>query len=280
MTYLVLAVLVQVAMASVLKVGELYRQDRLVVMGSNYLAAACLTGALWAVEGSRVPSLPTLVLGPVAGFFYAAGLLLWMGAIGTAGLGTSTAALRLSVLWPTLLSFVAFGERPSAAPLLGVTLTFGVLALLTVNSLRMERRQPGQGGLGWLLATFVLNGGVGVSQKLFIQWSQPGEKAALLALIFTTAAIISGAAVLLRRRRLRRGDVLRGMLFGVGNAASNGLLLLGLERVPGVIAFPFASVGMILLTALSGIILWRERPGLYGMVAIGLAAVAVVLMLV
>jgi drug/metabolite transporter (DMT)-like permease len=279
MIFLVLAVAVQVSMASLLKIGELYQQDRLVVMAFNYLFAATLCTAAWAVQGSGLPSVPTLVLGPVAGVFYALGLFLWMGAIATVGLGMSTTALRLAVLWPTLLSLLAFGERPGPAPLAGVALTFGVLGLLAAHSLRVSRARPGQAGLGWVLTTFTINGGVGICQKLYTEWSPPGELVALLALIFLSAALVSGVAVLQRRRRLRRGDVLRGLAFGLGNVLSNTFLLLGLERVPGVVAFPFSSVGMILLTSLSGIVLWRERPGLLGGTAIGLAAVAIVLML-
>ncbi|HEX9842764.1 MAG TPA: EamA family transporter [bacterium] len=279
MTYLVLAVLVQVTMASLLKIGELYRQDRLVVMGFNYLAATVVTVAAWAVQGSGVPGTATLVLGTVAGVFYAMGLFVWMGAIATVGLGTSTAALRLSVLWPTFLSLLVFGERPAPAQLTGVALTFGVLGLLAAHSLRVQRARPGQGGLGWVLATFTINGGAGVCQKLFTELAPPVEKMALLALIFATATLVTGAPMLKGRRRLRRGDVVRGLAFGLGNVCSNTFLLMGLERVAGAVAFPFASVGTILLTSLSGIVLWRERPGLLGSAAIALAAVSVVLML-
>ena len=60
MIFLVLAVLVQVAMASLLKIGELYRQDRLVVMGFNYLAATVVSVTAWAVQGSGVPGTATL----------------------------------------------------------------------------------------------------------------------------------------------------------------------------------------------------------------------------
>jgi len=279
MIFLVLCVGVQLAMAMLLKIGELYQQDRLVVMGFNYLAAAFITVVAWAVQGTGVPGTVTLVLGPLAGIFYALGLFLWMGAIATAGLGMSTTALRLAVLWPTLLSLLAFGERPSPAQLTGIALTLAVLGLLCVNSVRVSRARPGQGGMGWLLLTFCLNGGVGIAQKLFIEWAQPVEKVALLALIFTTAALASGVPMLGRRRRLRRADLVRGTLFGCGNVLSNTFLLLGLERVPGVVAFPFSSVGMILLTSVAGIVIWHERPGALGLGAIGLAGLAIVLML-
>lgn len=278
MIYLVLAVAVQVVMANLLKIGELYRQDRLVVMGFNYLFAGLIASAVWAVQGTGVPSLATLTLGPVGGIFYAAGLLMWMAAIGAAGVGVSTAAIRLSVLWPTLLSALAFGEVPGPLQLVGVALTFAVLGLIGAHSLRVGRALPGYGGFHLLLATFVVNGGVGITQKLFTEWAWPGEKIALLALVYATATLICGAAMLFRRRRMRRGDVLRGFLFGCGNVASNSFLLTGLERVPGVVAFPFVSVGVILLTSLSGLLLWRERPGVLGSTAILIAALAIVLM--
>jgi drug/metabolite transporter (DMT)-like permease len=279
MIFLVLAVTVQVLMGLLLKVGELYQQDRLVVMGCNYLFGALIAAGVWAAQGTGLPSAATLALGPVGGFFYAAGLLLWMGAIAAAGLGTSTAALRLSVLWPTLLSLLAFGERPALPQLAGIALTFGVLGLLGASSVRRSRAVPGQGGFAWLVSTFVLNGGTGITQKLFTEWSPATEKMALLTLIFGSAAVLSGAAVLARRRRLRRGDVLRGAAFGIGNLAANAFLLMGLERVSGAVAFPFTSVGVILLAAIAGAVLWRERPGPLGTAAIALAALALVLML-
>ncbi len=282
MHFVFLAVIAQVSNAFVLKLGELYGQDRPVVMVFNYLFAALIASAGWALLGTGVPSPATLVLGPVGGLFWAGGLFLWMGAIATAGLGMATAALRLTVIWPTLLSLLVFGELPTVAQWAGVGLTFGVLGLLAAHSLRSARALPAQVGVTsafkWLLLTFTVNGGVGITQKLFTEWSPPEEKLALLTLVFVTAAAVSGVPVLRRRRRVRRGDLLRGFLFGVGNVTGNGLLLLGLERVPGVIAFPINSISVIALATLGGIVLWRERPGPLGIAAIVLAAAAIGLM--
>lgn len=278
MIYLVFTVLLHVGLASILKVGELYQQDRLVVMGFNYLFASLAAAAGWAWLGTGVPGTATLVLGPVGGFFFAMGLFLWMGAIATAGMGLATAAIRLAVLWPTLLSFVVFAERASAYQWGGVVLTFGVLGMLAVHSLRLGRASPGQGAFGWLLATFMINGGVGITQKLFTELAPPQEKLALLTLVFGSAGILSGAVVLWRRRRLRRGDVLRGLAFGCGNLLGGVSLLKGLETVPGVVAFPFVSVCLIAFTAVLGMAVWRERPGRLGVAAVALAGVAIVLM--
>lgn len=278
MIFLILAIATSVANAFLLKTGELYQQERLVVMGFNYLSAALLSAGVWAVQGTGPPGGVTLGLGVTGGFFYATSLFLWMGAIAKVGLATSTAAARISVIWPTLLSLVAFAEVPSPFQLAGIVLTFVVLGMLGASSLMADRAASGQSGLVWLVPMFVLMGGVGITQKLFTEWGRPAEKAALLCVIFTTAMLLCWAGLLRGRHPLRIGDVSRGFVFGLVNACSSGLMLLGLERVAGAIAFPLVNIGILLLTALSGVVIWRERPGRLGISAMVLAVIAIVFM--
>jgi drug/metabolite transporter (DMT)-like permease len=284
MGYLVLYVAVQVSNASLLKLGELYQQERLVMMGFNYLFATLLGAALWGVQGSGMPGGATLVLGPVGGIFYATSLLLWMGAITHAGLAVSTATMRISVICPTLLSLLVFAEMPTRFQWAGIVLTGIVLGLLAWNAASGGAVRRGdaarRGSLeSWRLAALFLTMGAATSiQKLFNELGQPGEKTALLTLIYGAACLLTWIGILAGRRPLRRGDLLRGLLFGATNIGGNLCLLLALEHVPGVVAFPFVNIGSILLISLLGIVLWRERPGRSGLAAIALALPAIVLM--
>lgn len=275
MIYLLLSVVAQVSNALVLKAGELRRQDRMVVMGANYVFATLLSTVVWVLEGAVVPTGTTVVLGLAGGFFYASALLVWMVAIGAAGLGTSTAAMRLSVLWPTLLSVVAFGEVPDTLQLIGVCLAFLVLGLLTANALAQRTGSLSETGLVYLLTVFVLQGGTGSTQKLFTELSAADERSALLTIIFGGAAVMCGAVIALRRKPLRGGDIRRGLVFGTLNLTSNTLLLTGLRSVPGVVAFPLVNISVIMLATVSAVALWRERPGTWGYAAIATAALAI-----
>lgn len=278
MFYLFLAVLVQTWNAALLKIGELYRQERLVVMGFNYITASLGAAMLWAWQGTGMPGTVTLVLGPVGGFFWATSLFLWMGAMARVGLATSTAAMRLSVIWPTLISLTIFGEMPHLLQWGGIALTLLVLLLLGIISFRTRGSHIGEGGILWLFGMFALMGGVGITQKFFIEWGRPEDKSALLTLVFFTAGLMCWGAIGVGRLRLRRSDALRGFVFGLGNVSGNFFTLLALEDVPGVVAFPVLSIGVILLASLSGILLWKERPGRLGLLAILLSAVAIFLM--
>lgn len=278
MFYLFLAVLAQTWNAALLKIGELYHQERLVVMGFNYIAATLGVAAIWAWQGTGAPDTVTLVLGPVGGFFWSTSLLLWMGAMARVGLATSTATLRLSVIWPTLISLTVFGEIPNLLQWGGIALTLLVLLLLGLINMRARGSAIGEGGMLWLFGMFALMGGVGITQKFFIEWGRPEDKSALLTLVFFTAALMTWGAILVRRLRLRRSDAVRGFAFGVGNVAGNFFFLVALEDVPGVVAFPVLSIGVILLASLSGVVLWKERPGRLGLLAIVLSAASIYLM--
>ena len=137
MGYLAVSVVTMVFNGMVLKWGETEGQNRLAVMSVNYLFASLGTASVWMVQGGGMPSPLTLLLGPLGGIFYGTGLFLWMVAIAKSGLGTSTAAMRISVIWPTLLSIVLFSEIPSLVQTAGIAfaiLSIGMLAsALTAN---------------------------------------------------------------------------------------------------------------------------------------------------
>ena len=278
MIYLFLAIAFQVANSVVLKQGEVRGQNRLVMMERNYLVASVLAGGMWWAGGGGWPGMATVALALTGGAFYAASLLLWMVAILRSGLGTATAAMRMSVLWPTLASFVAFGERPNALQWAGMGLAFSVIVLLAGRALPARGGAAVSQGVGNLLALFVVHGGTGLVQKLFTEVSATQERPALLALIFFTAWVITVIAVRLRPAPATGDDHRRGMVFGVLNLTTNYLILLGLAQVPGVVAFPLMNCAVILLATLAGMALWRERPGRSGLLIIVLAAAAVTLL--
>jgi drug/metabolite transporter (DMT)-like permease len=281
MLYLLLAIFGAVYLAVVLKWSEARRRSRMTVMAANYLAATALSGGyfLW-VHG--VPPGPATVLwGSATGLVYAASLLLWMVVIRHAGVGASTAAMRLSVVWPALISALVFGEALSAWQGLGVALALAAVLLLALRSGLAPLALHGSGP-GWLIALFVTSGMCGSFLKLFHQWGAPDEREAYLVLIFLSAGIICWGWVAWRRRRrgerLHGPDVRNGLLFGVGNVLGNGFLLKSLETVPGVLAFPLRDSACIVIVSGIGVVVWRERPGRLGTVALAAAAAAVVLM--
>lgn len=281
MVYLLLATLGAVYSAVVLKAGQAQRRSRMVVLAANYLTASLVTGVYHLLTRGTAPSFATVLWGAGAGVSFAVALYLWMVVIEHAGVGASTAALRLAVVWPALISVLLFGELPSLWQTLGIVLAFAAIVLLTVRSGLSPSALRGSGP-GALLALFVSSGACGTFLKLYREWGEPGQRSLFLVLIFFTAAVLSGGWVGLSRWRSRAAvhgpDLRDGVMFGLGNVVANGFLLKSLETVTGVVAFPLRDSAVVVLVSLLGVIVWKERPGRLGAAALATAAGAVVLL--
>ena len=277
MTWVALSVLASLGLALVARWGERAGQDRVAMMAWNYAAAGALATAMAWRAGAIVPDGVTLLLGTLAGLSYAAALLFWMIAIPFAGLGMSTTAMRLSVIWPALVAVLAYGESPTPAQGVGIAFALLAMGLLLQSGGGLARRLDRR-GLLWLLALWASSGANAVLLKVFTAANRAPQQPAFLALIFLVAGVVCWAIVAWRRPRLRAGDLVRGTLFGAGNVASNVCLLLGLAEIPAVVVFPVRDAGIIAVVSLTGVVFLGERPTPRGYAAIGAAVLAVVFM--
>ena len=77
---------------------------------------------------------------------------------------------------------------------------------------------------------------------------------------------------------LRVADVLFGLAIGVPNYFSARFLLLSLGKVPAVVAYPSFSVGTIILVALAGVMLFREKISKRKAAALGIILISLALL--
>ena len=64
--------------------------------------------------------------------------------------------------------------------------------------------------------------------------------------------------ILIKRQSIRLPDILFGLLIGIPNYYSARFLLLALNSVPAVIAYPTYSVSTIVCVTAAGVLLFRE----------------------
>ena len=86
------------------------------------------------------------------------------------------------------------------------------------------------------------------------------------------------AVCIARRQSLTGSDLLFGLLIGAPNYFSSRFLLLSLNDVPAVIAYPTYSVGTIVLIALLGVWLFHERLSRRQTLAMGMILAALALL--
>lgn len=281
--FLAASVLCSVALGALLKVNDRRGGDRMVVISANYLVAA--GASWWAVAGQGPVSPPPVTwgLGVAGGALFIGTFLLMAAGIRQAGLALTIAVNRLSLVVPVLVSLVFFGERPGWVWGAGMAAALAALGF----SCREVGRSEGAGVKGrpgwrsWIVLSglFLAMGGVGVVLKSAaeIHRGDPARQALFLALNFTVALLLGWGAVACRRIPVKPADVGFGLVLGVPNVMATTFLLRALRDVPATVAYPAKDLAVILLSALLGMAVWRERPGWRGRLALVLALLAVVL---
>ena len=205
--------------------------------------------------------------------FYLTSFLVLQATIRKNGVTMSTVFSKLSVLVPTLISILAFGEQPTVWGVAGFALALAAIVLMNTGA------EPGQIASRGLLLLMLLVGGLGdVMSKVYDQIGPAQWSSSFLAFTFAVALVLCGILCVLRKERLTLREWLFGLLLGVPNYFSAYFLLRSLAQVPATAAFPTFAVGVPAVVSLVGILLFRERLTRRQWTAMGIIAVSLVLL--
>lgn len=281
MLYLVVATLFSAGFGLIVRWAQ-RRNDNLWAVGAlNYVTAFFFHSFRAGIGGSVAPSRPTAVIGVLGGIAYVSAFFLYFAFMARRGVSIATAVIRLGVVLPIMVSVVFWGERLEATQSAGVFLALAALPLLTVPHGHAESLQ--RSGL-WLRAAegiqlaflALANGLCMLAVRGFEQSGVRGEASLFLAFLFGTAALVGVAVWSGHRQGTSRRDLLPGIALGLCNALANLALVAALERLPGVLVFPFYSAAGLALTVLFARLFWQEQMRRLELAGMGVALAAVV----
>lgn len=132
--------------------------------------------------------------------------------------------------------------------------------------------------LGLILPLFLVTGTGQVAARIFSGGAPAANAALYSAAVFAAAALSAFVALAIRPAPLRREDILLGILLGATNATTNLLLLHALRELPSSVVFSISSAASVALAAVTGALVWGERPGRPAIGAILAATAAVALL--
>ena len=254
MIYLILAILSSMLVSVLMRLSETRVRNRVSMLACNYLMctlfAAAFGGAIPA-PGEGAPLAEGL--GLVSGVLFLGSFLLLQWNISKKGVVPSATFMKLGVLVPTAVSLLVFREQPGALQIAGMVLA--ILAILLINLERGSRRAGSRVGLVQLLG----GGSADATAKIFEELGRAPLKDAFLLITFATALVLCVILRFRRKESLAWQDTLFGLLIGVLNYFSSRFLLLSFGEVPAVVAYPTYSVATIVLIALAGLALFREK---------------------
>ncbi|HKR77753.1 MAG TPA: EamA/RhaT family transporter, partial [Rhodanobacter sp.] len=198
-----------------------------------------------------------------------------------AGIVRSDAAQRLSLLLSLLAAFLLFGERLDAIKALGCVL--GLAALLgMVWRTGAGHGEAGAGRWAWPLAVFAGFGAIDVLFKRVAAAHVPlgTSLVAMFALALVVAFVLAAWRALRGGARFSLRNALGGLLLGLCNFGNILFYLRAHRALPQHPALVFASMnlGVVVLGALTGVLLFRERLNRVNLAGLLLALLAIALL--
>lgn len=253
------------------------------------LGSACILGALLAWLGPRAvwQTVHTVAwLGVVAAVCY------WMATFGQfrvvhlGHLGTSSTIVRCSMLIPTMVAIVLYGELAHLPALgrtargLGIALTALALVgygLTTPRTRSGSDRGPSPHWARWVVLTFVSQGAWEVCMQCAGRLTDDASRLVFIGGVFACAALF-GWVWAGTHQCIGRREWVGGAVIGLFGCSTTVMRIFALKYVPGHIVFPVSSVGSVLLVQAIGCVFWRERLTRGQTVSFVCAAVGILLL--
>lgn len=277
MIFLVLSILLLTSFGLVVKHHQASGRNPLVIGAINYAFAAVTAAVSVIYTGSFRLSVVTCVIGILAGLAYFTAYYLMINAIKSSGISIAWSAIRLSVFVPVLFSIFYWHERPNIYQIAGIISVCVALPLLSIKPDADGRHRIFGRASIIVIMLFIAASGVNLAPKAFSELSPESHRQMYLLFLFSTAAIASGCALIFKGFPIQVRDLPVGIVLGLFNLSSRYFLLLALASLPGIVVFPISgSVGIVLM-AVAGRAIWRERIRKLNALGIVFAVVAVVL---
>jgi drug/metabolite transporter (DMT)-like permease len=217
------------------------------------------------------------LLGIFVGSMYVLCLWLFNRAITSGGLALSTTLMRLSAAIPTLGSLLLFAEQTSLYQILGIILAFVCLPLASKEPLGSDPAgKETLKGMTWGLLLFAAYGITDFAFKVQAELEPLADPNAFMATIFGTALLFTFPQLF--KGIKPTGDCLfLGVVLGLTNVLATYFWIRTLTHMPGSVAFPTLGLGVIAVTTLASLLIWRERLRPANYTFLFLAGVAVIL---
>jgi drug/metabolite transporter (DMT)-like permease len=276
-TFLTLAVIFSSGVAITMKIANAKKLRLGQFLAVNYIV--CLL-TLLAFRTWQTPSQNSIFiwsLGIFIGVMYVLSLWLFNRSISAAGLALSTTLMRLSSALPTLGSLIFFTEHTNLYQILGLILAFACLPLASKEPLRFcQAGKEVWKGMLWGILLFAVYGVTDFTFKIQAELEPLANPGSFMVTIFGTALLLTFSQ-LFKGERPNKSCLFWGVVLGTTNVLTTYFWIRTLTHLPGSVAYPTLGLGVIAITTLASLLIWREklRPANY--VFLALASVSVFL---
>lgn len=257
MVFLILAICSSAMVAIVMRTAQAKVSNPIGLLAGNYIVCVLMGFGLSLPElgSANFTGLPfSALLGILNGGIYLGSFVLMQWSTRHNGVVLSSMFMKLGVLVSTLASIVCFGEAPTLLHIFGFALAIASILIINYNPGAAFSRSS------WvLLIMLVMSGMTDVMSKIYEVFGNASLENTFLLFTFFCALCLCLLYMKRKQEHLGKKELLYGALLGIPNFLSSLFLLKALSSIPAMIAFPTFNVAVILVVALAGTVLFRER---------------------
>ncbi|MGI6714185.1 MAG: EamA family transporter [Bacilli bacterium] len=229
---------------------------------------------------------PTITYGLIYGLLLIGSQWLFTLALNFGTASTCTMVYSFGFIIPTICGFIFWNEAPTVWKIIGIVLVFPLIIFVSLTKEKTKTKSNLY--LIPLILSALCSGGLGIMQKVQQQSVMAQEKTAFLFIGFLFATLFSFVVYLIMRLNKRHQEqanwnntgiifsVGAGLCFGLANMINTMLAAL----VPATILFPVFNIGVILLTTILGLLIFKEKPHLFEYLAFAVGVTAIVLLII
>jgi drug/metabolite transporter (DMT)-like permease len=283
MLYIFLSICCSLAVSIMLKLAKRYHIDVYQAIVWNYSTAILLSWILLKPQFGHLQSAPI-------GIYLLLGLLLPMVfvllgvSVKLSGIVRTDVAQRLSLVIPIVAAFLLFNEKPTSLKIIGILLGLAAIVCTIPWQQGGAERKRAQGS-AWIYLLMVF-AGFGVIDILFkqiaiiktVSYNTSLFYVFTLAFLFSLIGLIYQVAT--KKMKFSWPHIFIGWGLGIANFG-NILFYLKAHRAladqPSTV-FSAMNIGVIVVGALTGLIIFREKLSLLNKAGIVIAIIAVVIM--
>lgn len=257
-----------------------FKLNELEVIVWNYLFATTLGVVIWkeSLSLELIVGKPWLGIALLTGVFFILTFYLMSLSAAKAGLAITAVASRMSVVIPVIAGFLLFKDELSWMKVAGIVLTIFSFALIfkPKGNIKVNMLQT--------LPPFLLFIGIGANDTL-MKYAQhhflQNDESLFLTVVYSVALLI-GVIILTQRmvtgrQKVNVKSVLAGLVLGMLNFGATYYFIKGLSLFESVVYFPVVNVSIVSLTAMIGVLFFREKFSVINWVGIFMAIFAIML---
>ena len=220
------------------------------------------------------------------GIFFILGFLLFGYSTQKSGLTATAISSRVSVIIPVILGFIFFEEIITNTIICGILAA--IIALVLINlpskSLSTQNQKNTKTVLVMLLPIFLFfaigaNDSMIKAAQFYLIKNNDYSEFISSCFIFST---LGGLAIMIfsKKMKISLPSIIIGSILGVINYVNFSFLLIGLSKMNVSVFMPIYNIGVVVLSSLIGVIIYREKLSKINIIGIFISVLAIILLMI